>query len=135
MHGLKQAVVLTFDYLVKYLWKHGYIPISNTICIRHNKIKRTPFCLCVDDFGVKYYHKDNVFLLFNIPQESYAYTVYWTCQKLWFIHHAWLHPCHSSLFPTPPPTLVPTLAPWSHLHPIQIQRDTMRTGARHSSPA
>ena len=52
MCGLRQAVLLVapFGYksilYIRSLWKHGTGPII--------------FCLCMDDVGVKYFHKDDV---------------------------------------------------------------------------
>ena len=48
LYGLKQAAVLGFDHLVENLKDFGYEPIP------HAK-----FCLCVDDFGVKHFSKDD----------------------------------------------------------------------------
>ena len=59
MYGLKQAAVLAYDNLVKNLSSHGYSPIPHTIGIWQHATRRTKFCLCVDDFGVKYFTKQD----------------------------------------------------------------------------
>ena len=59
MHGLKQAARLAYDLLKKRLQPHGYRP--DQICPNFWKhdTQKTVFCLCVDDFGVKYFSKDD----------------------------------------------------------------------------
>lgn len=57
MYGLKQVAILAFDNnLVKNLSKNGYSPMPNTIGMWEHITRKTKFCLCVDDFGVKSYH-------------------------------------------------------------------------------
>ena len=63
MYGLKQAAVLAFDHLVEKLKKFGYEPIPHTIGMWTHKERKTTFCLCVDDFGVKYFSKDDAIYL------------------------------------------------------------------------
>ena len=60
MYGLKQAAVLAYQQLVEHLQKHEYEPVAGTTCIFQHKTRKTKFCLCVDDFGVKYYSQDNL---------------------------------------------------------------------------
>ena len=54
MYGLKQAAILAYDHLVKNLGNYGYYPIPHTVGLWKHKMRRISFCLCVDDFGVKY---------------------------------------------------------------------------------
>ena len=57
MYELKQASVLAYNNLVKNLKDHGYAPIPHSVGLwRHNSRPLT-FCLCVDDFGIKYENK------------------------------------------------------------------------------
>ena len=60
MYGLKQAALLAYNYLVEKLAPHGYRPIPHTIGMWKHDTKPISFCLCVDDFGVKYTNKDDV---------------------------------------------------------------------------
>ena len=57
MYGLKQAARLAYDLIRKRLEPHGYSP--NPICpnLWFHNTRKTVFCLCVDDFAVKYYDK------------------------------------------------------------------------------
>ena len=73
MYGLKQAAILAYVQLVEHLSKHGYEPVVGTTCI-FNKTRRTRFCLCVDDFGVKYYTQDDLQLLLQALQSKYKIT-------------------------------------------------------------
>ena len=59
MYGLKQAVRLAYDNLKKHLGKHGYLPDKIATNIWTHKIRKIKFCLCVDDFGVQYFTKDD----------------------------------------------------------------------------
>ena len=54
MYGLKQASVLAYKYLSKFLTAADYTPIIGTSGLWCHKTKPTIFCLCVDDFGIKY---------------------------------------------------------------------------------
>ena len=78
MYGLKQAAVLAFDQLTTRLHIAGYPQILGSSSMWKHKTRRTIFCLCVDDFGVKYFNtKDAQYLLDTIGQH-YKYTVDWT---------------------------------------------------------
>ena len=78
MYGLKQAAVLAFDNLVSNLNQFGYYPVQSTTGIWRHKTRRTTFCLCVDDFGVKYFCKNDADHLLSSLQHNYEYTVDWT---------------------------------------------------------
>jgi hypothetical protein len=78
MYGLKQAAVLAYDNLVHNLAKSGYTPIAHTIGMWQHDTKRTKFCLCVDDFGVKYFCKDDAEHLLQSLRKDYTCTVDWT---------------------------------------------------------
>ena len=65
MYGLKQAAILVFDNFITDLSSHGYIPVPNTIEIWHHATRRTKLCLCVENFGVKYFTKDDAQHLLN----------------------------------------------------------------------
>ena len=55
MYGLKQAAILAYKHLVNQLAPHGYHPCPYTTGLWQHDTRRTKFCLCVDDFGVKYF--------------------------------------------------------------------------------
>ena len=70
MHGLNQSLLLTYDNLVENLREYGYKPSPNSICIWTHETRQTEVCLCIDDFGVKYFHeKDTDHLLQSFKKE------------------------------------------------------------------
>ena len=78
MYGLKQAALLAFEQLKKNLAPRGYEPIPHTDGMWRHKTRATKLCLCVDDFGVKYFNDDDVNHLINALQENYKLTIDWT---------------------------------------------------------
>ena len=74
MYGLKQAAILAYEQLVDHLKLHGYEPVIGTTCIFHHKTRRTKFCLCVDDFGVKYYTKNDLDHFLDTLRKKYTVT-------------------------------------------------------------
>ena len=54
MYGLKQTAILAYQNLVKNMKPFGYFPCPSTTGLWRHKDRRTKFCLCTDDFGVKY---------------------------------------------------------------------------------
>ena len=74
MYGLKQAAILAYDQLRKNLEKHGYTPIAGTVGMwQHDKLP-TKFCVCVDDFGIKYYNEKDADHLINCLKKYYKVT-------------------------------------------------------------
>ena len=59
MYGLKQAAVLAYNQLVRNLKPHGYFPCPFTAGLWKHATRKTKFCLCVDDFGVKSFSEDD----------------------------------------------------------------------------
>lgn len=78
MYGLKQAAILAFENLKKYLAPHGYEPIPHTDGMWQHKTKAAKLCLCVDDFGVKYYNEADVDHLITALEEHYKISTDWT---------------------------------------------------------
>ena len=60
MYGLRQAAILAYQYLQKTLKPHGYYPVPGTVGMWKHQTRPIHFCLCVDDFGIKYFDKKNV---------------------------------------------------------------------------
>ena len=77
MHGLKQAAILAYDY-IKHLKDSGYHPVQGTVGLWTHKSRNIQFCLCVDDFGVKYFRKEDVDHLLQSIGSIYKYTTDWT---------------------------------------------------------
>ena len=77
MYGLKQAAWLAYEQLQEYLKPYGYLPDPNHQCIWYHTTRRTRFCLCVDDFGIKYCDKADAEHLLNILRKYYKVSVDW----------------------------------------------------------
>ena len=60
MYGLNQASVLAYYQLSSRLTNDGYQPIIGSLGIWKHNTRKTLFYLCVDDFGAKYYSKEDV---------------------------------------------------------------------------
>ena len=65
MYGLKQAAILAYTYLCNHLKPFGYYHVPGTHGIFAHESRPTKFCLCVDDFGVKYFSQDDKNHLIN----------------------------------------------------------------------
>ena len=75
LYGLKQTAILAFDQLVKHLEPYGYYPLPNTMGMWKHKTKKTIFCLCVDDFGVKTFSQEDSDHLINALKKFYKITI------------------------------------------------------------
>ena len=57
MYGLKQAAMLGRENIIQVLKPFGYSPDSLSANIWKHHTLPTKFCLCVDNFAVKYHSK------------------------------------------------------------------------------
>ena len=71
MYGLKYAALLGYQQLVQHLKPFGYYPIPHTDGLWKHTSRKITFCLCVDDFGVKYFHKSDVDHLIDALRQRY----------------------------------------------------------------
>ena len=71
MYGLKEAGVIAFDQLIQKLKRFGYEPMPQTPGIWKHTSRRTTFTLCVDDFGIQYFSKDDANHLINAIRATY----------------------------------------------------------------
>ena len=78
MYGLKQAAVIAYRNLIDNLEPQGYYPVPHTTGLWKHKTRKTKFCLCVDDFGIKYFSKEDAEHLLNALNKSYKVSVDWT---------------------------------------------------------
>ena len=88
MYGLKQAAVLAYNNLIDNLKDDGYFPIKHTDSYWKYKNVPAVFCLCVDDFGIKYFNKNDNCYSFKISQNFYG--LLWH-KLLWFDNGLELH--------------------------------------------
>ena len=77
MYGLIQAATLAYKNLVKNLEPHGYFPCPNTTGLWKHVSRPTTFCLCVDDFGIKYYSKADADHLLDSLRNDYKISTDW----------------------------------------------------------
>ena len=77
-YSLKQAAILAFQQLAEILEKAGYIQTIRSSGMWKHKTRQTAFFLCVVDFGLKYFSRDDADRLLNTFCEDYKYTVDWT---------------------------------------------------------
>ena len=75
MYGLKQATRLAHDKLVQHLKPYGYKPDPLRPNLWTHKTRKTKFCLCVDDFGVKTYNHDDTNHLLSALKAAYNVTI------------------------------------------------------------
>jgi len=75
MYRLKQASILAFQHLVRQLAPHGYRPCPYTTGLWEHDTRLTKFCLCVDDFGIKYFCKDDLNHLLDTLRKYYKISV------------------------------------------------------------
>ena len=59
MCGLKQAALLAYNFFKHNLAPHFYAPIPYTSGLWKHTTRRIVFCLCIDEYGIKYYNKDD----------------------------------------------------------------------------
>lgn len=78
MYGLKQAAVLAYNNLSQLLKSTDYVPIINTSDLWKHTTHHTLFLLCVDNFGVNYYNKEDVQYLKQVIEKEYTVKIDWT---------------------------------------------------------
>ena len=78
MYGLKQAAILAYHQLTKTLEPHGYFPEPHSVGLWSHKTRKTKFCLCVDDFGIKYFSKHDAEHLLQALKSFYAISTDWS---------------------------------------------------------
>ena len=77
MYGLKQAAILSYNLIKQRLMPAGYYPIKESNGLWKHKTKKTIFALTVDDFGIKYFEKDDAEHLLNALRQHYDISVDW----------------------------------------------------------
>ena len=77
MYGLKQAAILAYENLMNNLRQYGYRPVPHALGIWTHESRPICFCLCVDDFGIKYFNKDDAQHLLSSLQNHYTVTTDW----------------------------------------------------------
>ena len=65
--------MLVYENFSKLLNIADYYPIIETLGLWKHTTRKTVFCLCVNDFGVKYYSQDNLNHLKQSIEQEYIY--------------------------------------------------------------
>ena len=93
MPGLKQAALLAYQHLRDCLKSYGYEPIPGTASLWKHCSRPTVFCLCADDFVIKYWSKHDADHLCNAIGSTFRCTInkegknhcgltlHWNCNK------------------------------------------------------
>ena len=81
MYGLRQAAILAYKYLQTTLQPFGYFPIPGTVGMWKHHTRPIHFCLCVDDFGIKYFNKNDVQHLQQAISTVFQYSTDWSGKK------------------------------------------------------
>ena len=87
MYGLKQAAVIAYQQLVKHIDVHGYYPIQFTTGLWSHQTLKTTFCLCVDDFGIKFFSQKDANNFLTTLRHKYNVTVEWTGEHSTCVGH------------------------------------------------
>ena len=77
MYGLPQAGRVASDFLIPRLVAEGYKPAKRTPGLFKHDSNSIVFCLCVDDFGVKYEDKKDALHLHDTLKKHYTITEDW----------------------------------------------------------
>jgi hypothetical protein len=89
MYGLKQAAVLAYDHLINNLEPHGYHPCKFSTGLWTHTTRKTKFCLCVDDFGIKFFNQEDADHLLATLSKYYTITVDRKGQNYCGLHINW----------------------------------------------
>ena len=77
MYGLKQENIIAYNQIIYHMDPHGYYSVPFKTELWAHKTRKTNFCLCVDDFGVKYFTKDDANHLLDPFKNHYAISTEW----------------------------------------------------------
>ena len=89
MYRLKQAAVLAYNKLVSVLKSYGYKPCPMSTGLWTHETRKTKFCVCVDDFGIKYFNQDDADHLINSLKNHYKLTIDWKGEDYCGLHLKW----------------------------------------------
>ena len=77
MYCLKQESLLAYNNLQQCLKPHGYSPVIGTHKLWEHKTRKNKFVLCVDDFGIKYFKKEDAEHILTCLGNHYKYKMDW----------------------------------------------------------
>ena len=77
MYGLLQSGMLANKLLKERLEEYGFDKLPHTPGLFKHKMHPIWFCLTVDDFGIKYFGKENAKYLIDVLKKYYKMEVDW----------------------------------------------------------
>ena len=77
MYRLKEATIIAYNQLISHMEPLGYYPVPFTTGPWAQKIRRKKHFLCVDDFGIRYFSKDDADHLLESLRNHYAISTDW----------------------------------------------------------
>ena len=77
VYGFKKSARLAYDNLIRNLKQEGYYPDNHCPNIWSHESRDTKFCLCVDDFSVKYSIKIDADHIITTLKKFYDMTIDW----------------------------------------------------------
>ena len=92
VYGLKQAAILAYNQLLSRLTSAGYRPILGSAGMFKHVTRPTIFCLCVDDFGVKYFSRADAQHLLDTLGMHYKYSTDWSGKNFCGLTLHWNYP-------------------------------------------
>ena len=94
MYGLKQAAKLGRDKIIQTLQPFGYFPDKHSPNIWRHTSRPTVFCLCVDDFGIKYFSKSDLDHLVDALRTTYELKVNYDGTQYCGLNFKWNYDKH-----------------------------------------
>ena len=88
-YGLKQSGKIAHDDLVQHLAKYGYKKLPFTEGLFKHETRDIAFSLVVDDFAIKYTHKEDADHLIECMGAKYPFKVDWEAKQYIGIHLKW----------------------------------------------
>ncbi|KAL7530049.1 hypothetical protein ACHAXR_003282 [Thalassiosira sp. AJA248-18] len=77
MYGLPQSGMLANKLLKERLEEYGFAELPHTPGLFKHETRPIWFCLTVDDFGIKYFGKENANYLIDVLEKYYEMEVDW----------------------------------------------------------
>ena len=89
MYGLRQAAILAYKNLSGLLQMGGFQTIQGSLRMWKHPTRKLLFNLCVDDFGIKYHDKNDVYYLVDIVEQKYKTKIDWSGSNFLGFHLNW----------------------------------------------
>ena len=118
-YGLKQSGKIAHDDLVEHLAKYGYKKLPFTEGLFKHETRDIAFSLVVDDFAIKYIHKEDADHLIECMGAKYPFKVDWEAKQYIGIHLEWNYEGERSVILSMPNYVQDALEELKHTVPTQ----------------